>query len=105
MSFVLQFLSYFFYTFPMPSIKHQSIVFSHVFKGLGYSDVENRTPCTSDTVFRIASISKPITMGMLAKLWENGDLDLDKPVQHYLPQFPVKYFEGQKVMIYYMLLC
>lgn len=43
-------------------------------------------------------------MGMLAKLWENGDLDLDKPVQHYLPQFPVKYFEGQKVIIYYMLL-
>ncbi|CAC5419656.1 LACTB [Mytilus coruscus] len=38
-------------------------------------------------------------MGMVAKLWENGVLDLDKPVQHYLPQYPVKNFDGQKVDI------
>ncbi|VDI77990.1 serine beta-lactamase-like protein LACTB, mitochondrial [Mytilus galloprovincialis] len=68
-------------------------------EGLGYSNVENRSPCTADTIFRIASISKSITMGMVAKLWENGALDLDKPVQHYLPQYPVKYFDGQKVDI------
>lgn len=65
--------------------------------GLGFSDLENRTPCTADSVFRIASISKAITMGMVAKLWEKGDLDLDKPIQQYLPQFPVKTINGEKV--------
>lgn len=48
---------------------------------------------------RIASISKPITMSLLAKYWEEGKIDLDKPVQEYVPYFPVKEFEGRSVVI------
>lgn len=68
-------------------------------EGFGYSDVENDVPCTPQTVMRIASISKSITMTAVAKLYEQGLLDLDKPVQHYVPQFPEKTFEGKKVQI------
>lgn len=68
-------------------------------EGLGYADVENRVPCTKDTVMRIASISKSLTMAALAKLWENGKLDLDKPVKKYVPFFPEKTYEGKKVDI------
>lgn len=68
-------------------------------EGLGYSDVENRINCTPDTIFRIASISKSITMAAVAKLWENGDLDLDKPIQFYVPEFPEKTWNGKKVEI------
>lgn len=46
---------------------------------------------------RIASISKSLTMVALAKLWEAGKLDLDIPVQHYVPEFPEKEYEGEKV--------
>ena len=65
--------------------------------GLGFADIENRLLCKPETIFRIASISKPITMAMVAKLWENGDLNLDKPVQYYVPDFPEKTFQGKKV--------
>ncbi|XP_059036703.1 serine beta-lactamase-like protein LACTB, mitochondrial isoform X2 [Mustela lutreola] len=68
-------------------------------EGLGYADVENRVPCKPETVMRIASISKSLTMVALAKLWEAGKLDLDMPVQHYVPEFPEKEYEGEKVSV------
>ncbi|XP_007956271.1 serine beta-lactamase-like protein LACTB, mitochondrial [Orycteropus afer afer] len=68
-------------------------------EGLGYADVENRVPCKPETVMRIASISKSLTMVALAKLWEAGKLDLDFPVQHYVPEFPEKEYEGEKVSV------
>ncbi|KAJ1521002.1 hypothetical protein ONE63_002715 [Megalurothrips usitatus] len=68
-------------------------------EGFGYADVENGVPCTPKTVMRIASISKPLTMAALAKLWESGKVDLDLPVQHFVPSFPDKTFEGKPVEI------
>ncbi|KAK3095522.1 hypothetical protein FSP39_015601 [Pinctada imbricata] len=68
-------------------------------EGLGFADIENRVPCTPDTVFRIASISKSIAMALVAKQWEAGKLDLDKPIQHYVPEFPEKSLDGEKVTI------
>ncbi|XP_059555212.1 serine beta-lactamase-like protein LACTB, mitochondrial [Myotis daubentonii] len=68
-------------------------------EGLGYADIENRVPCKPETVMRIASISKSLTMVAIAKLWETGKLDLDIPVQHYVPEFPEKEYEGEKVSI------
>lgn len=65
--------------------------------GLGFADVENRIPCSADSVMRVASISKSFTMTAVAKLWEEGRLDLDAPVQKYVPEFPEKEFEGEKV--------
>ncbi|XP_018408312.1 PREDICTED: serine beta-lactamase-like protein LACTB, mitochondrial [Nanorana parkeri] len=68
-------------------------------EGLGFADVENRIPCSADSVMRVASISKSFTMTAVAKLWEEGRLDLDAPVQKYVPEFPEKEFEGEKVTI------
>ena len=65
--------------------------------GFGYSDVENRILAVPETVMRIASISKPITMTAAAKLWEQGKLDLDKPIQHYVPDWPSKVVDGEEV--------
>ncbi|KAG7172522.1 Serine beta-lactamase-like protein LACTB-like 2, partial [Homarus americanus] len=58
--------------------------------GFGFADLENHVRCSPDTVMRIASISKPLTMTAVAKLWEAGKLDLDAPIQKYIPSFPVK---------------
>ncbi|XP_030620912.1 serine beta-lactamase-like protein LACTB, mitochondrial isoform X2 [Chanos chanos] len=68
-------------------------------EGLGYADLENRVPCGPETVMRIASISKPLTATAVAQLWEDGKLDLDAPVQKYVPEFPEKQFEGENVTI------
>ncbi|XP_074090437.1 serine beta-lactamase-like protein LACTB, mitochondrial isoform X2 [Macrotis lagotis] len=68
-------------------------------EGLGFADIENRVPCKPETVMRIASISKSLTMVAIAKLWEEGRLDLDIPVQKYVPEFPEKEYEGEKVSV------
>ena len=47
---------------------------------------------------RIASISKPITMAVVAKLIEDHKLDLDAPVSKYVKEWPQKLFEKEKVL-------
>jgi len=59
-------------------------------KGFGMADLENLVPATSQTLYRLASISKPITATAAMVLYERGKLDLDVPVQKYCPAFPEK---------------
>jgi len=58
--------------------------------GFGMSDLEDYAPATSSTLFRLGSISKPITAVAFLQLSERGKLDLDAPVQKYCPAFPKK---------------
>jgi CubicO group peptidase (beta-lactamase class C family) len=58
--------------------------------GFGMADLENSVPATSNTLYRLASISKPLTATAAMALWEHGRLDLDSPVQKYCPAFPQK---------------
>jgi Beta-lactamase len=44
-------------------------------KGFGMADLENLVPATSQTLYRLASISKPITATAAMVLWERGKLD------------------------------
>lgn len=57
---------------------------------LGYADLENRVPVTSATRFGVASITKAFTGLALLKLHEQRRVDLDAPIQRYVPSFPVK---------------
>ncbi len=59
-------------------------------EGFGYADLESRAPATPNTVYRIASISKPMTGAVAARMWRAGRLDLDAPIRDYLPEFPEK---------------
>ena len=59
-------------------------------EGFGSADVENRVPVTAETKFRVGSVSKPLTAAAMALLVERGQLDLDAPVQEYVPTFPRK---------------
>lgn len=58
--------------------------------GFGWADVENAVPARPETVYRLASVSKPITAVAVMKLAEEGRLDLDAPVWRYCPDFPKK---------------
>ena len=59
-------------------------------KGYGLADVENEVPAKAATVYRLASVSKPITAVAVMQLAERGKIDLDAPVQKYCPAFPEK---------------
>jgi serine beta-lactamase-like protein LACTB len=58
--------------------------------GYGLADVENEVPATPASVYRLASVSKPITATAVLQLVERGRLDLDAPIQRYVPSFPEK---------------
>jgi serine beta-lactamase-like protein LACTB len=59
-------------------------------EGFGYADLEQGVLATPSTKFRIGSISKSLTAAAVAQLVEKGKLDLDAPIQRYVPSFPVK---------------
>jgi len=58
--------------------------------GYGLADVENNSPASEHTLFRLASISKSLSATGAMQLVEQGKLDLDAPVQKYCPAFPEK---------------
>ncbi len=59
-------------------------------RNFGCADLELDVPVGSDTRFRIGSVSKPLTAAAVGLLVEEGKLDLDAPVQKYVPDFPKK---------------
>ncbi|HET9532194.1 MAG TPA: serine hydrolase domain-containing protein [Blastocatellia bacterium] len=58
--------------------------------GYGMADLENFVPAKATTVYRLGSISKPVTAAAVMQLVERGKLDLDAPVQKNCPSFPEK---------------
>ena len=57
---------------------------------IGCADLELDVPVTKTTRMRIGSVSKPLTAAALGLLVDQGRLDLDAPVQKYVPDFPRK---------------
>lgn len=53
-------------------------------RGFGFADLENKTPVQPDALFRIASVSKPITTAAIMKLVEEGKLRLDDRVAPFI---------------------
>ena len=53
----------------------------------GMMDVEAEKPMTPDTIFRIASMTKPITSVTVMMLYEEGHFRLNEPVSKYIPAF------------------
>jgi serine beta-lactamase-like protein LACTB, mitochondrial len=57
---------------------------------LGLADLDRRVPVTADTRFGIASVTKAFTGVALLELAQSGRIDLDAPIQKYVPGFPEK---------------
>ncbi len=57
------------------------------FEACGYRDAEARLPMERDTIFRIYSMTKPITSVALMMLFERGKFQLYEPVSRYIPAF------------------
>jgi CubicO group peptidase (beta-lactamase class C family) len=59
----------------------------------GFQDVESKALMRADTIFRIASMSKPVTSVAVMMLYEEGKLLLTDPVSKFIPSF-----KGQRVL-------
>src|SRR6185436_16669889 len=57
------------------------------FENFGVRDVATQLPMSADTIFRLYSMSKPITSVAAMMLVEDGKLRLDDPVSKYIPAF------------------
>lgn len=68
-------------------IDDQRVVWS---QGFGYADRAGKIPATPETIYRVGSISKLFTAAAVMQLVENHTVDLDKPLQTYLPEFSVR---------------
>lgn len=56
-------------------------------KAVGMADREAGKPMRTDSIFRIASMTKPVTSVAVMMLWEQRKLGLDDPVSKYIPEF------------------
>ena len=63
-------------------------------ESVGYADREKKRPMQDNDLFWIASMSKPMTAAALMMLVDEKKVDLDSPVENYLPEF-----KGQMMMI------
>lgn len=67
----------------------------------GFRDISGKLPITRDTIFRLYSMSKPVTSAAVMILLEEGRLDLLDPVSKFLPGFqnPYKIVDGMAVPV------
>ncbi|OXS68534.1 serine hydrolase [Lysinibacillus sp. KCTC 33748] len=56
----------------------------------GKNDMEGKQPLTKDTLYGIGSVSKMYVTAAVMKLVDEGKVDLDAPVVHYVPDFKMK---------------
>ena len=56
-------------------------------EAFGWQDLENKLPMKVDTIFRIYSMTKPVTSAAVMMLCEEGKLRLADPLSRYLPEF------------------
>src|SRR5215510_3663227 len=68
-------------------VDDQQIVWSESF---GYADPATKTPATTESIYRIGSVSKLFTDIGIMQLVERGEIDLDAPITTYLPDFHPK---------------
>lgn len=68
-------------------VDNQEIVWA---EGFGFADKANKVKATSETIYRIGSISKLFTGTAIMQLSEIGLLNIDNPIQTYIPEFSIK---------------
>src|SRR5688572_5956717 len=65
-------------------VRNQPVLWA---KAFGFADVEKRVPATSQTPYRIASLTKPFAATLVLQLVEQGKHNLDEPMSKYSSDF------------------
>ncbi len=64
-------------------VRKNEIIWS---KAFGIADIEKNIPADTNTIYRTASISKPFTAFLMMQLYQKGIIDIDEPIEKYLPE-------------------
>ncbi|WP_406695519.1 serine hydrolase [Singulisphaera sp. Ch08] len=72
-------------------------------RGFGFADSRRRLPASAETVYRVGSVSKLFTDIAVMQLVEQGMLNLDTPVQEYLPEFAPKQTAGKPITLRHLM--
>lgn len=83
-------------------VKDGEVVFA---KGFGYSNLEEKKPVDTETLFAIGSSTKSFTSTLVAMLVDEGKMDWDDPVSRYLPDFKMDVDTGDQEITIRDLLC
>jgi CubicO group peptidase (beta-lactamase class C family) len=65
-------------------------------ESIGYADIAAKTPMRTDQMFWIASMTKPIAATLMMMLVEEGKVDLEAPLENYLPEFKGQMVEAER---------
>ncbi len=68
-------------------------------KGFGFESIKTKKKASINTIYHMASVSKPLVATALVKLQEQGKLDLDDPIVNYLPYFKLADKNSSKITI------
>lgn len=63
---------------------------------VGYADIASKKPMPGDALFWIASQSKPMTASALMMLVDEGKVNVDDPVEKYLPEFKDQWLKAEQ---------
>ncbi|MEJ2548780.1 MAG: serine hydrolase, partial [Gemmatimonadota bacterium] len=69
--------------------------------GFGWANIEWEIPNTPDTKHRIGSVTKQFTSALVLQLMEEGEIELDAPIDTYLPGYPEP--QGSEVTVHHLL--
>lgn len=78
-------------------VAHQGKILYH--KAFGQADIENKVPCQTNSVYQIASVSKPFTAAAILWLEEHGKLKTGDPLSKFIPDYP----NGDKITLHHLL--
>jgi len=76
--------------------RDSEIIYENAF---GYADVGNKVPVTTETKFRIGSITKQFTAAAILKLQEEGKINISNTLSAFIPDFP----RGNEVTVHHLL--
>jgi len=68
-------------------------------ESFGYADKENKIKATPNTLYSVASISKPLTATGIMKLYEMSKLDLDTDIEKYIAPLNLKYYVHDSIKV------
>ncbi|WP_100643631.1 serine hydrolase domain-containing protein [Alteromonas facilis] len=78
-------------------IRHNDELLMH--EAFGVVNLEDRQPVNTDSIFRIYSMTKPLTAVALLQLVDKGLVQLDEDIRTYLPEFDVFEFDGEQQVV------
>ncbi|MEL4455245.1 serine hydrolase [Lutimonas vermicola] len=76
--------------FSVAIVKGNDIIYAN---GFGFSDIENKTPVTSNTIFAIGSSTKAFTASLMGLLRDQGKIDFETSPRTYIPE--LKFFNSE----------